>query len=492
MPTSLIPRARVQDVEIGQPARSDGESSLLASSHPLQISWTSDPFSFSITQKATGEVLFNTADHPLVFKDQYLEFTTNLPDDSFIYGLGDSTRPDGMRLKHGRKYTLWATDVGSWSTNIPLYSVYPFLMEIRRPGHTHGFLFLNSNGMDVEYSRGDTLNFKAIGGVMDFYFFAGPSPMAVVDQYTALVGRPAAMPYWSLGFHQSRYGYKNIAELETVMAKYDEIKFPVESIWSDIDHMDSYKDFTLHPVHYPEDKMRAFVQNLHKKDQKFIFIIDPGIAIDENYPTYTRGRELGVYLKNGSVGGEGYYIAQVWPGFTTIPDFLHPNAVQWWTKELEEFYKVIPYDGLWLDMNEPANFCTGSLCWYDPAVPCDVLDECCMTCDNRKEVLTRWDNPPYKINGYGHMVPIYTKTIAMTAQHYDGSRIYDTHNLYGMAEGQVTFEALRAVNSNFQPSNLQTSKFVKFEPSNSRYILKFANSLKICQFSILRRLDCHC
>lgn len=79
------------------------------------------------------------------------------------------------------------------------------------------------------------------------------------------------------GFHQSRYGYKTIDELETVMAKYDEINFPVESIWSDIDHMDGYRDFTLHPQHYPEERLRSFVQDLHNRDQKFIMIVDPGI-----------------------------------------------------------------------------------------------------------------------------------------------------------------------------------------------------------------------
>lgn len=449
VPTALIARDRIQDAAIGKPAAENN----LVSSHTLRITWTSNPFSFAITRKSNGEVLFNTlpelqgetrAFNPLVFKDQYLEISTRLPNNSFLYGLGDSTRPDGLRLAHGRTYTLWATDIGSWTTDVPLYSTYPFYVDMRKGGQAHGVLFMNSNGMDVDYKSGDLLTFKAIGGVIDFFFFAGPSPMAVVDQFTALVGRPAAMPYWALGFHQSRYGYKNIDELESVIAKYDAINFPVESIWSDIDHMDDYKDFTLSPVHFPEERLRGFVKALHEKDQKFVLIVDPGIAIDENYATYTRGRELGVYLKNGTGNGADY-IAQVWPGFTTIPDFLHPNAEDWWTKELEEFHKMVPYDGLWLDMNEPANFCSGSNCWYDPAVPCDIIDVCCMTCNNDNDVLTRWDNPPYKINGLGNKVPLYTKTVAMTALHYDGSRMYDTHNIYGMAEGQVTFNALQRV-----------------------------------------------
>lgn len=207
VPNSVLPRERVQHVRVGQSTRTDSAHTLsdLASSHPLRISWTKEPFSFAVTRRADGEVLFNSLPeedasfNPMVFKDQYLEISTRLPQNSHLYGLGESTRPDGMRLSHGRTYTLWATDIGSWNVDIPLYSTYPFWMEIREGGRAHGVLLLNSNGMDIEYKKGDVLTFKVLGGVFDFYFFAGPSPLAVVDQYTQLVGRPAAMPYWSLG-----------------------------------------------------------------------------------------------------------------------------------------------------------------------------------------------------------------------------------------------------------------------------------------------------
>jgi alpha-D-xyloside xylohydrolase len=250
----------------------------------LALTHTAQPFGFAVTRIATGEVLFNStppegigAFGALVFKDQYIEVSTQLPSTAALFGLGESTRPDGLRLKKGKSYTLWTTDIAALFPDIDLYSSWPFYIDVREGGAAHGVLLLNSNGMEVSY-HSECLTFRIIGGVLDFYFFPGPSPLAVVDQYTQLVGRPAAQPYWSLGFHQCRWGYRNVSVVKTVVESFRKANIPLDTMWNDIDYSDRYLDFTHDEERFPLQEWRGFVDELHANGQHYVILVDPGIG----------------------------------------------------------------------------------------------------------------------------------------------------------------------------------------------------------------------
>ena len=53
--------------------------------------------------------------------------------------------------------------------------------------------------------------------------------------------------------------------------------------------------------------------------------------------------------------------SQVWPGATLAPDWFHPNTTTYWTSMLKTFYQQAAFRGLWIDMNEMANFCGGEV-----------------------------------------------------------------------------------------------------------------------------------
>lgn len=208
VPYNLLPREQPPPLSqsIGKSRKNPITVSQYSGSEFL-FSYTSDPFSFAVKRKSNGETLFDSSSgdsdpfSSLVFKDQYLEISTKLPKDASLYGLGENTQPHGIKLYPSDPYTLYTTDISAINLNADLYGSHPVYMDLRNAGgkaSAHAVLLLNSNGMDVFYT-GTSLTYKIIGGVFDFYFFSGPSPLNVVDQYTSLIGRPAPMPYWAFG-----------------------------------------------------------------------------------------------------------------------------------------------------------------------------------------------------------------------------------------------------------------------------------------------------
>ena len=85
------------------------------------------------------------------------------------------------------------------------------------------------------------LTYKVIGGIFDFRFIlAEQSAEALLDKLSVFMGRSAVPPFWSLGFHQSRWGYHNVSMLENVIQNYEANGIPLDTIWSDIDYLLDY------------------------------------------------------------------------------------------------------------------------------------------------------------------------------------------------------------------------------------------------------------
>jgi alpha-glucosidase (family GH31 glycosyl hydrolase) len=136
---------------------------------------------------------------------------------------------------------------------------------------------------------------------------------------------------------------------------------PQDSQWNDIDYIDSSRDFTLNPNTYPPKEVSDLVADLHAHGQRYVMIIDPAIGASPlsggaQDPAAVQGLDKNVFIKSKS--GQPL-LGWVWPGSTYFPDFLHPNATDYWREQLRRWREIVDFDGVWCDMNEPSNFCNG-------------------------------------------------------------------------------------------------------------------------------------
>ncbi|XP_074657102.1 lysosomal alpha-glucosidase-like [Tubulanus polymorphus] len=392
---------------------------------------------------AVSSVLLTVTGDKLTYSDQFIELST--PSASrYLYGLGEHRSAFAHDTKVAQTFSFWSRDVGPTPHN-NLYGVHPFFIgrDLTNNGSRYyGVFLLNSNAMDFIISPSATnstpseLTYRTIGGILDFYLFLGPTPDSVVQQYSDVIGRPAMPPHWSLGFHLCRWGYDGGDGLQKVIARMREGKFPYDTQWNDIDYMEGNTDWTYDTLNYAS--LPAIVDDLHKHGQHYVIIVDPAIKYQTGYKPYEDGIALDVFIKNPWEGSSAPLIGKVWPGNTVFPDFTHPNATRYWTKQAKEFYQKIKFDGIWIDMNEPSSFVDGSV------VGCP-----------KKFRSNPYDYPPYTPRILGGSLK--AKTICASAKQHL-SLHYNIHSLYGYHEAVVTNRMLPSITGQ-RPFLLSRSTF---------------------------------
>lgn len=373
---------------------------------------------FKVYRLSDNTVLFDVMDFSnFIFSNQFLQITTKLPS-KYIYGIGEH-RSNLLLSTNWSRFTLFNHDaIPSFNKN--LYGSHPFYLVMEESGNSHGVFLLNSNAMDVILQPMPAITFRPIGGVLDFYIFLGPTPAQVVSQYNDLIGKPFLPPYWALGFHLCRFGYKTLNDTIKVMQRNIDAGIPLDTQWNDLDYMDNSNDFTYDKTRFRD--LPQFVQKIHSMGMHYIPLIDAGVSASEKkgtYPPYDIGIQMGIFVKNST---DQPFIGKVWNKGTTVwPDFTHPNTVDYWTDMLRDLHKKFEFDGAWIDMNEPSNFLSGQF----NGCPKSSLD-----------------SPPYFPAIDGGVINY--KTMCMTAKHYAGLH-YDVHNLFGLTEAMITSFAMAEI-----------------------------------------------
>jgi len=294
-------------------------------------------------------------------------FVFRLANPARFYGMGEKTF--GKMELSGYRAKFWNTDVwgdfhfahwGQHPTDPP-YASIPYL-AIKIGDEYIGLLlntpqaaFMETPGTDesrvfVEWQRtAPELIIGSEGGAPDLWVLYAGSLPELTRKLQKLVGTTPTPPAWSLGYHQSRWGYGGHADLMNLDQSFERYKIPCDALWLDLDYMDGFRIFQVDPTKFP-DGVATTGEDLAKNGRRIVPIIDPGVKFEPGYKVYDDGHQEDVFCKNAE-GKE--FIGLVWPGETVFPDFTLPRVREWWAGYVDQFAQS-GFGACWIDMNDPS------------------------------------------------------------------------------------------------------------------------------------------
>ncbi|AKF10761.1 TIM-barrel domain-containing protein [Sandaracinus amylolyticus] len=281
------------------------------------------------------------------------------PRDELFTGLGERTGPFDRR---GRRAIVWTTDAydpahGGFAPDAdPLYLAIPFFVAVRGAAASEAVaygLFTDvayRQEYDLAASDPDRYGIRSAGPELDQWLIAGPHPRDVLRRYSSLTGRTPRPPRWSLGFHQSRWGYHDVARMDRLASDFRANDVPADALWLDIQHMDAFRTFTFDPLRFGDPE--GLASRLDARGFSLIVIADPGLKVDPGWSVHDRVVAGGLYLRNPDGTP---HVASTWASDSLFLDFTMPAARALWSEEITRLARR-GIDGIWLDVNEPTTF----------------------------------------------------------------------------------------------------------------------------------------
>ena len=273
---------------------------------------------------------------------------------SQVLGFGAAT---GGADRNRTRFRIMTRDTLFYGIAGASYTAFPFFVARDGPVCV-GVLVATSYPLDVEVARGTVSINSACatdGAPLDMIVFRG-SLVDIVRDLSTLVGRTFLPPAWALGFHQSRWSYKNERAVLRIARRLRSLDLPADAIHLDIDYMDRYRVFTFSPRRFPDP--RRMHDELGVLGLRTMAICDPGVSVAP-YPVYEALESERCLLERAD--GRPY-VGRVWPGATVFPDFTQQRARDAWAR----FHRPLVeagVAGIWNDMNDPV-LRSGEI--YDP------------------------------------------------------------------------------------------------------------------------------
>ena len=338
------------------------EGGLTVRSGKLELKITKAPASF--TYYYDGKKITNIGDrfgHAMVSTMQtpegpYMRCQFDVDIGEKLYGLGERFTPF---VKNGQVVDMWNEDGGTCSEIA--YKNIPFYLSSKGYG-----LLVNSSGK-VSYELCSEVvtraQFSLPGEKLDFMVIGGGDGKSVLQNYTALTGRPALPPAWSFGLWLTT-SFTTDYDEKTVRSFVDGMhqrNIPLHVFHFDCFWMkeNEWCNFTWDEAMF--DDVPGMLRRM-KEERNLHICVWINSYIGQKSPLFQEAMEKGYLLKrpNGDV-----WQWDLWQAGMGLVDFTNPAAWKWYQDKLRvlldqgvdcfktDFGERIPTDVVYYDGSDP-------------------------------------------------------------------------------------------------------------------------------------------
>ena len=270
-----------------------------------------ESFAFKIMDTRENQLFRFNSTHNFIYSENYINFQYELTSDN-IFGFGQGKHD--FKINNGL-YTI------SKINHFPIAIHKTYYENIWL-----GFVFLNSNAQDVKvykkYKKRINVEHKTIGGIIDYYIIVDDSPEEILKDLQFLLGVPTLPPFWALGNHHYKYGYKNIEEFKSVYEQYKKYEIPIDSMWINTDNIENNR----------YNNISSYIKDEIQKDGgKIVASINYGLSYEnQNSSLIKLGNSLDIFIKSNYT--KRPLISRDLSGKIIFPDFSrgYPKIVYYY------------------------------------------------------------------------------------------------------------------------------------------------------------------
>jgi len=325
---------------------------------PLGVTWSfraseSEPFRVALRDRATQAYLFDERSR------RFAHYLASDAADAY-YGFGEKT---GDANKRGRSLRMRTSDAMGYDaeTSDPLYKHIPFYLTLR-PGTDApavGLFYDNLShaafdlGQTIDAYHGPFTSFEATDGDLDLWLLFGGTARDITPRFTALTGRTAMPPRWSLSYSGSTMHYTEAPDAECqltgFLAQIHEHALPCGSFHLSSGYTKRGEGryvFTWDKARFPD--LARLTGAFNASGVRLIANVKPAMLMD--HPRFAEVARFGGFVRDGN--SDAPHAAQFWSGEAAYLDFTNPKTSAWWTAQAKAALLDYGIAATWNDNNE--------------------------------------------------------------------------------------------------------------------------------------------